>query len=212
MLWFAGSVDFLENLRNIPGLVIVGDKDNHIDLRNLKSNNALFEAVIGPRSSFISKSIRESNFRTNHNAAVIAVHRDGERVPFSDHSDVILRAGDVLLPVGSPAFQKDVEKACFERIQPPRQLYRAILAAALALSGILLATFEVINLLTAMIFAVTIMIIAGCMTADEARDSLSWEVLIAIAVSFGLGQAIQNSGAAIANGLAKASESKLGSS
>ncbi|KAJ3199468.1 hypothetical protein HDU67_002794 [Dinochytrium kinnereticum] len=60
-----------------------------------------------------------------------------------------------------------------------------------------------------MIFAVTIMIIAGCMTADEARDSLSWEVLITIAVSFGLGQAMQNSGAAqlIANGLVKASES-----
>ncbi|KAJ3088431.1 Phosphoinositide phosphatase sac1, partial [Phlyctochytrium bullatum] len=65
-----------------------------------------------------------------------------------------------------------------------------------------------ILLLTTFVFAATIMVLAGCLTADEARNSLSWEVLITVAISFGLGQAMQNSGAAdlVANALVKAAE------
>ncbi|KAJ3096269.1 Phosphoinositide phosphatase sac1 [Phlyctochytrium bullatum] len=99
--------------------------------------------------------------------------------------------------------------AKIKTVQPPRLLYRAILAAAVAAAAIVVASSPTnISLLTTMVFAATIMVLAGCLTADEARNSLSWEVLITVAISFGLGQAMQNSGAAdlVANALVKAAE------
>jgi di/tricarboxylate transporter len=139
-----------------------------------------------------------------------------------------LQSGDVLLLVAPPSFQEDELKRHgghlntvgnltgqsfalvrkIQAIQPPRKIYKAIIAATLTATAILLATFSVIELLPAALFAVAIMIITQCLTADDARNSLSWEVLITVAISFGLGTAMQNSGAAqiIANALVKAAE------
>ncbi|KAI8852910.1 hypothetical protein BC829DRAFT_454263 [Chytridium lagenaria] len=168
-LWFAGRVDFIENLRNIPGLVIIEDKDAHIDFRNLKANNTLFEAVVGSRSPLVNKS------------SVTPTFAPPTTLPSLPFTAMRLRFRSY------PSTQK---------IQPPRIIYRAILAAVLAMTAIMLATFNVMSLLTAMVFAAALMIVAGCLTADEARNALSWEVLLT------------NSGAAelIANGLVKAAE------
>ncbi|KAI8844199.1 citrate transporter-domain-containing protein [Chytridium lagenaria] len=222
-LWFAGRVDFIENLRNIPGLVIIEDKDAHIDFRNLKANNTLFEAVVGSRSPLVNKFIRDSNFRTSHNAAVIAVHRDGELVSPPDNKglgQIILKSVTFSSSLDPQRSKRTLKKPpehprlrfrsypSTSKDPTPRIIYRAILAAVLAMTAIMLATFNVMSLLTAMVFAAALMIVAGCLTADEARNALSWEVLLTVAISFGLGSAMQNSGAAelIANGLVKAAE------
>ncbi|MDR4507263.1 MAG: anion permease [Candidatus Brocadiaceae bacterium] len=42
------------------------------------------------------------------------------------------------------------------------------------------------------------MVAMGCISAGEARRSVEWQVLVTIAASFGVGTALQNSGAATA--------------
>ena len=51
----------------------------------------------------MGRSIRDANFRTVYDAAVIAVHRNGERVP-GKIGEIVLAAGDTLLMQGAPGF------------------------------------------------------------------------------------------------------------
>jgi K+/H+ antiporter YhaU regulatory subunit KhtT len=54
--------------------------------------------VVAPRSSLVGRTPRDIKFRTRFNAAIVGVHRRGERV-VSRIGDVVLAAGDVLLLV-----------------------------------------------------------------------------------------------------------------
>ena len=54
------------------------------------------EVVVSQNSSLINKSVRDSNFRGKYDAAIIAVHRNGEKIE-DKLGNVILKAGDVLL-------------------------------------------------------------------------------------------------------------------
>ena len=61
------------------------------------------QAVVARRSPLVGKTVKEARFRTQYDAAVIAVHREGNRV--HDHPGQIkLQAGDVLLLEASPTF------------------------------------------------------------------------------------------------------------
>ncbi len=94
VLLFAGVVDSVVDLRKIRGLV---PDTNQVDkLLEPTANRRLFEAVIGRQSPLIGKSIRESRFRTIYEAAIIAVHRHGERIE-KKVGDIVLEIGDTLL-------------------------------------------------------------------------------------------------------------------
>ena len=51
----------------------------------------------------VGQTIRQLRFRTHFDAAVIAVHRQGQRVR-AKIGDIVLQAGDVLLLDTGPAF------------------------------------------------------------------------------------------------------------
>ncbi|HBQ19432.1 MAG TPA: hypothetical protein DEF51_52675, partial [Myxococcales bacterium] len=53
----------------------------------------LLEAVVARTSSLSGQSVRDSRFRTRYGAAIIAVHRDGDRV-VGKVGDIVLAAGD----------------------------------------------------------------------------------------------------------------------
>ena len=61
---------------------------------------------------------------------------------------------------------------------------------------ILLASFEVLNILTAALLAVGAMLITKCVNSNTARRSLELQVLIVIGASFGIGKALELTGAA----------------
>jgi di/tricarboxylate transporter len=58
------------------------------------------------------------------------------------------------------------------------------------------ATFGWLSMLNAAMLAAGLMILSGCCTATLARRSVDWQVLLVIAASFGLEQALWKSGAA----------------
>jgi uncharacterized protein with PhoU and TrkA domain len=55
----------------------------------------LVQVVLSRKSALIGKTVRESRFRTQFDAAIVAVHRAGERLR--------MRIGDVLLAVRCPS-------------------------------------------------------------------------------------------------------------
>jgi di/tricarboxylate transporter len=78
---------------------------------------------------------------------------------------------------------------------PPRN-DRAWLAAVILFLMVLVNVTGSMNLMIASLSAAGMMLLTRCLTGEQARRSVDWTVLIAIAAAFGIAIAIQKSGAA----------------
>ena len=123
--------------------------------------------------------------------------------------DIVLRPGDTLLLESRPAFldQQRNSRDFFlvSRIgdSHPLNHERAMLAILITAAMVLSVAFGWLSMLKAGLLAAGLMIITRCTDGRIARQAPDWQVLIVIATSFGIGAALQNSGAAsfIADGL-----------
>lgn len=209
-LIFTGIVSSIIELEKIPGLVPIADPDYAV-APGQQRRRRLCEAVVSESAPLVGKTIRDADFRATYGAAVVAVHRAGKRVE-KKIGDITLRAGDTLLLQVPPHFQRayrhdpsfylvsDVEE--WRPIRRDRTWIALILFAGL----IALMTTGVLPIhLSATLIAVA-MVALGCLSAGEARRSVEWQVLITIAAAFGVGTALEKSGAAtaIASGLVDA--------
>jgi di/tricarboxylate transporter len=197
-LHFTGVVDSVVDLRKQR---IVPDTDQ-VDKITAHRDRMLVEAVVAAHSSLIGQTIRQSRFRTIYDAAILAVHRQGVRVTETKVGDIRLQAGDVLLIEGHPDFaharQRDPNFALLAEVEdsaPPRH-DRAWLAAVILFLMVLVNASGSMNLMTASLSAAGLMLLTRCLTGEQARRSVDWTVLIAIAAAFGIAIALQKSGAA----------------
>lgn len=196
-LHFTGVVDSVVDLRKQR---IVPDTDQ-VDKITARRDRSLVEAVIGAHSALIGQTIRQSRFRTIYDAAILAVHRQGVRVTQTKVGDIRLQAGDVLLIESHPDFaqsrQRDPNFALIAEVEdstPPRH-DRAWLAAVILFLMVLVNVTGTMDLMSASLSAGGLMLVTRCLTGEQARRSLDWMVLIAIAAAFGLAAAIEQTGA-----------------
>lgn len=206
-----------ERLQGEDRLVFVGVVDSVVDLRRMRglspATNQVFklnapetfrsmvEAVVSDRCPIVGKTIREGQFRSAYNAAVIAVARGGKRIR-GKIGDIVLQAGDTLLLETDRAFaQRQRNSRDFflvsnvENSSPPRH-GKAWLALAILAGLVVSVALEWIDILTGALVAGGLMIVTRCCTGGEARQSVDWTVLVVIGGALGLGSALQMSGAA----------------
>ena len=200
-LIFTGKVDTIRELQNLEGLVPITGQDEEKDL---KHTDKMAEAVVSPSSPLIGKTIRDSNFRTRYRASILAVHRNGGRID-SKIGDIVLQPGDTLLLLTSDAFERSwIHSRDF-------YLVSALPDAIVALM-ILLATLgpylpkigdASIDMFICALGAAMLMLVTRCISPDEARKSAELNVLLLIACTFGIGTALEKTGAAalIADGI-----------
>lgn len=198
-LLFVGVVESIVELQRIRGLVPATDDVFH--LKTPRPQRCLIEAVVSNSCPLIGQSIRESRFRSHYNAVVVAVARNGERL-HQKIGDIELHAGDVLLVEAHPSFadQHKSSRDFFlvskvDQSSPPRHEL-ALLAVGILLAMVAAVSLELTSMLIAALVAAGLMIATHCVTIEGARKSIDWEVLLAIAASFALGAALQESGAA----------------
>jgi di/tricarboxylate transporter len=199
-LTFTGVVTSIVDLERIPGLVPAAD-DGYETRAVHRRGRRLAEAVISPTSPLIGTTIRDADFRALYNAAVIAVHRGGARLA-GRVGDIVLHAGDtLLLQTGAHFARAHRNNADFilvsslEQSRPIRH-DRAPLALALLALLVALMVSGVITVLMAAFLVAILMIASRCISSSGARESVDWQTLISIAASFGLGKALDSSGAA----------------
>lgn len=100
-LVFAGITESIADLQKIRGLVPATNQVFKLDAP--RTQRALIEAVVSRNCPVVGKSIREGQFRTVYKAVVIAVARDGKRIP-KKIGDIEIHAGDMLLLEADPTF------------------------------------------------------------------------------------------------------------
>ena len=208
-LVFVGIIESVVDLRKTRGLVPATEQV--FKLNTPASHRCLMEAVVSNRCPIIGSSIRDGQFRSRYNAAVIAVARDGQHIP-GKIGDIVLQPGDTLLLEGHPDFaaqqrnSSDFFLVSHVENSAPIRHDRSWIAIAILGGMILLASLvsrdaapgkpEVDFLLPAALIAALAMIVTRCCTGTQARQSIDWSVLIVIGASLGIGQAIELSGAA----------------
>jgi di/tricarboxylate transporter len=201
-LIFTGVVSSIVELEQIPGLVPAADPSYEITPAKQRGR-LLCEAVVSESSPLIGKTIREADFRAAYGAAVVAVCRNGHRIP-RKLGDVRLRPGDTLLLQTRPHFPRahrnDPSFYLVTDVPDWRPLRRdrLWLAVATFLMLIVLMTLrsDPGSIAVAATLAAVLMILFGCVSIGDARQRIDWQTLVTIAAAFAVGKALENSGAA----------------
>eukprot|EP01026_Neomeris_dumetosa_P046441 TRINITY_DN3953_c0_g1_i4.p1 TRINITY_DN3953_c0_g1~~TRINITY_DN3953_c0_g1_i4.p1 ORF type:complete len:658 (-),score=101.78 TRINITY_DN3953_c0_g1_i4:389-2092(-) len=201
ILWFVGAMESVTTLRKIPGLVLYGDQVQKLNVDRLERR--LVQVVISSKSVMVGKTVREIKFRTKYNAAIIGVHRQGHRLR-AKIGTIMLEPGDVLLlDTGAEFlqnFKNDTNFALVSEVEnssPPR-FDKVLIACAAAIAMIIISQISATNisLFNAGLLAAGVMLATRCLSGDQARASIKWDVYITIAAAFGLSTALEKSGGA----------------
>jgi di/tricarboxylate transporter len=172
------------------------------------SIHAFYEVVVGSGADLVGQTLKQVDFRSRYDAAVIAIHRSGQRMD-AKLGDVPLRLGDTLLVLADPSFrQRWRDRPDFLVIASlsgvsPRQPRRAWLVTAVGV-GFLIATGSgYVPILHASLAAAIVVVATGTLTVRQARDAVDLNIIVLIASAFGLGAAVSSSGLAqvLATGL-----------
>lgn len=205
-LVFAGILDSVMDLQRTRGLLPATDQVFKLDTP--RPGRCFVEAVLSDKCPLVGKSVREGRFRNRYNAVIIAIARNGERVA-RKIGDIALKAGDTLLLETRPEFVDQQRNSrdflLVGRIGDHHPLQHERAPLAIGITGAMVAVVALgwLSMLEAALLAAGLMIITRCTDGRTARRSPDWQVLVVIATSFGIGAALEKTGAAamVAGGL-----------
>jgi di/tricarboxylate transporter len=163
-------------------------------------NIVLGEVVLSPRAAVAGKTLKEIHFRDKYRLNVVAIWREGR--PLREGlADIPLRFGDALLVQGGPLqmrlLRDDRDFILLEEdpdaVLQPRKATRAaaILILVLGIAAVGWLPVAEVSLVGAIL-----MILAGCLTMDDAYRSVEWKAIFLIAGMWPLGIAIRSTGLA----------------
>lgn len=191
-LIFSGNIKRVDSLAHFPGLTMFADSNGL-----LREN--LTEVMISNRATLINKTLKQVGFRALFDAAVVAIHRDGE--PLSGKlGNIPLQAGDNLLLATGPDFAKrnNISKNFF--ILSEHSIARKLSAKqeALTLGGfflaILLGATPLLDLSTSLLFLLAALTFGGIVSGNELKRHLPVNLIMVIVGSLALATALEQSG------------------
>ena len=191
-LIFSGDVSSVGLLERFHGL-----RSFALDEGLLGSN--LTEVVLLPGATVIGQTIKQSEFRSRFDAAVVGVHRDGERLS-GRLGDITLRAGDSLMLAVGPDFQKRsnlsrnflvVDDTVSSHSLPAGKGLAVALSMVLAIA---LSVMGWLSLATGLMFLLLIMLGLGLLSAADLRRRFPFEIWLIVASALAVSQAVLDSG------------------
>ena len=173
-------------------------KEHELDL--IPGHGRLVEILIAPGSNLVGRTLRELSFAQRYNATVLAIQQHGVTVR-GRLANVAFRVGDLLLVRGSPtALERLADDPGFVpmaevKTQPGRRP-RAGVAAAIMAGVVLSASLGVLDIMTAALTGVAVMLFTRCVRVEEIYAEVEWLVIFVLAGLIPLGIALESTGAA----------------
>ncbi|MDM8526968.1 SLC13 family permease [Anaerolineales bacterium HSG24] len=164
---------------------------------------SLVEVLITPRSTLIGRTLERTNFARKYGVQVLSVVRRGQ--PLTDYATQKLTFGDALLVTG---VQKQVQLLQNEArnfvvvgesisskdgVQLDTKSFIAI-GAMFMMMGLMLT--KLVPAVIAVLITALVMVIAKCITMEQAYRSISWESVVMIAAMLPMSTALQETGGA----------------
>lgn len=197
-LVFVGETEAIVDILRINGLVAaVGSQPA---LERKVPERRLVEAVVAENCEVVGHTIRDGRFRDRYGAVVLAVARNGEHIR-GRLSSIILEPGDLLLLEATPGVVRQLKQSrdfllmnVLEHELPDHS--HAWISWAILVGVIALATTGLMSMLNASLLGAAAMLGTRCISVNDARRALDLPVLVTIAASFALGNALEKTGAA----------------
>ena len=194
ILVFSGDPGAVFLLEDIEGLE---SQENHQDL--IRHN--LVEVVVSPSSILLGRTVRESDFRSRFDAAVVAVRRGESRIE-GGLGRLELRAGDELVLAVGPDFKaRDNLARNFVIVGGVENrtllgLWPSVGVIGGFLTAIGLAAVGVVSFFKALLVLLVLFVALKLVSLDELRRRFPFELVLVIGGALGLAQAMVSTGVA----------------
>jgi di/tricarboxylate transporter len=173
---------------------ILGDDD-------LKSSEVtMAEVVVSQLANFIGKSLKEIDFRNRYGLTVLAIWRREVGIE-AGLADVHLRLGDTLLVQGRRERIESLRNHnAFLLLRPPDEVSHRFSKAPINLvifvSMITFVSLGWLHISVAAVLGAILSVLTGCLSMDEAYDSIEWKSVYLIAGMLPMGIAMEKTGTA----------------
>ncbi|WP_439155683.1 SLC13 family permease [Yoonia sp.] len=173
------------------------------DLRRVDQVSAVetttVEVLITPNCKMVGRRLGSLRLRRRYAVYTLAVHRRDINIA-QQMDDIVVRVGDTLLLEGAP---EDIQRLAEDMnlgdvSKPSQRAYRrghAPVAIGTLLGVVILAALGVAPILLLAMVGVTVVLMTGCIDADEAFSFIEGRLLALIFAMLGVGSALQSSGA-----------------
>lgn len=190
---------------NTPAILKFLKEDNGLHLPrqerlNLDGHFNFVEAVIPANSDLVGVRIKDSDFRKKYNASIIAIHRNGKRVP-GKVGEMELSGGDFLLLLSGGSDEVAKSEKDLYLISVPRKVtdVKPRWYSLIGIACFLLLVSGVTNLLPLFHVCLVILgglILAGVLNIKEIKRQLDLSLLMVLVCSLAMGVALERSGTA----------------
>jgi di/tricarboxylate transporter len=201
ILLIEGSAENLMRARNDLGLVTANESKRQMDL-NAQGQEDIdnIQATLGPRSTMVGRSLKSLNFREHYGFTVLAIRRDGDVIT-KRLRDVRLKFGDELLLRGpfhrAAELEVGGEFLVLQPLKIPERRRRKMpISIGIMVLVIGLVVLGVLDISVAMVTGAVAMVLTGCLTMDEAYESIDWRTVFLVAGMLPLGTAMEMTGTA----------------
>lgn len=159
------------------------------------------EVILSPHSQLVGKTLTDILFREKFNLSVLAILRDG-RPRRTGLAELPLRFGDTLLIQGPRqnirVLQRERDFVVLGDVDggPILHTAKAPLATGILLVMLVPVVAGWLPITAAALLAGILMVISGCLTMDEAYQSIEWKAVFLVAGTLPLGIAMEKTGTA----------------
>ncbi len=195
LLTFVGRADLVVDLQSLPGLRSAEQKH----FVEPGGGHQFFEVVVGPASPLVGRTLKETGFRAQYQAAVVAIHRAGQRLR-AKLGGVELVVGDTLLLLADAGFAERWRgRDVFLMVSPlsgslPAPGRKGWIAGLMVLGVVIAAATGLLPVLQGSLVAALALVLLGVLTPADARGAVDLDVMLVMAGSFGLAAAVDKSG------------------
>jgi len=197
-LVFAGETTAVEELsKKKLGLTLPKKVERMLDKRS-----SVNEIVISYNSPLIGEKVMDTDFRARFDAAIVAIHRNGERLQGKIGEQELL-AGDVLLVFsGNDFISRSKNSRSFYILTHTEEaedinVKKVVLVFGSLIAAILLSAFTSIPLLAGLSVVLLLAILMDIVPLDQIRRGLDFDLILLIAFGLAFGKAMINSGASV---------------
>ncbi len=159
------------------------------------------EALVPINSSLIGKRVKDTDFRGKFDAAILAVHRSGEKLK-GKIGEIILKPGDLLLILAGKDFWKRVSDSkdlyVITKLKELNKVesWKSFLFALGFISSIILSSLNIYPLFGSLFILITVSILLGLTSYAEVKKGFDFDIVLIAALSLAIGKAMVTTGLA----------------
>ncbi|MGB0916344.1 MAG: SLC13 family permease [Flavobacteriales bacterium] len=157
------------------------------------------EVVVSHNSWLIGRRVKNTHFRGKYDAAIVAIHRNGEKISGKIGS-LVIQAGDVLLLFAGRDFAIRATGNEFYVISKKENKRVDAKKAIMVIAGVLLSVVVSANtsfsLFSCLLVLLAVSFFTKTLTGSEIKRGINLNMMLIMAFGLALGKAMSNSGAA----------------